>query len=512
VKRLNPLRGRASGLAAGSGAGQPTDTVADAPAGAAQTATAGAAQTATAGAAQTATAGAAQTASAGVLQTLRETPLSAHVVLIGIFINQVAAFVQIYLVLFLHARGFSYAEGGFALGCFSVGAIAGTFGGGALSDWLGPRWTIVVSMGATGVFTYALTLFHSLPPIYVAAALSGALSRSSATASAALLFDLVPKNRQVMMSAMRRSAINGGLSVAPLLGAALAAISWYLVFWADAATSIIYCAIAAFVLRTAQINRDTEKASGSAKATQPRTGYGTILRDGRYLVYLLLMLCNGLVHIQFFVVLPIMLLAEHYQTWAYAALLAVSATLGVGLQLNVTKRTQNWPIWLATMSGWVLLVIGRASFGLPGGLVILFIAMLIGCAGQLIGGPAAFAHPVRAAPPGASARYIGLANGAFRLGYAIGPVAGVLLWTHTGKGVWLVCLLVGVLITGPGIWSLREPRPAAAETAEADTEAVEVAAAEMPPPDVLLADSELPEEDEAEGAAVGEGSDQRRFS
>jgi MFS family permease len=469
VKRLNPLRGRASWLAKGPGEGRQAD------------------------------------ASAGVWQTLRETPLSAHVVLIGIFINQVAAFVQIYLVLFLHARGFSYEQGGFALGCFSVGAIAGTFGGGALSDWLGPRWTIVVSMGATGVFTYALTLFHSLPPIYVAAALSGALSRSSATASAALLFDLVPKNRQVMMSAMRRSAINGGLSVAPLLGAALAAISWYLVFWADAATSVIYCAIAAFVLRTAQINRDTEKASGLAQAARPRTGYGTILRDGRYLVYLLLMLCNGLVHIQFFVVLPIMLLAEHYQTWAYAVLLAVSATLGVGLQLNVTKRTQNWPIWLATMSGWVLLVIGRASFGLPGGLVILFVAMLIGCAGQLIGGPAAFAHPVRAAPPGASARYIGLANGAFRLGYAIGPAAGVLLWTHIGKGIWLVCLLVGALITGPGIWSLREPRPTAAKAAaeaDADAEAVEVAAAEMPPADALLADSELPEEDEPEGAAV----------
>jgi predicted MFS family arabinose efflux permease len=180
VKRLNPLRGRAYAPAEGPGEGRPAD------------------------------------ASAGVLQTLRETPLSAHVVLIGIFINQVAAFVQIYLVLFLHARGFSYTQGGFALGCFSVGAIAGTFGGGALSDWLGPRWTIVVSMGATGLFTYALTLFGSLPPIYVAAALSGALSRSSATASAALLFDLVPKNRQVMMSAMRRSAINGGLSVAPL--------------------------------------------------------------------------------------------------------------------------------------------------------------------------------------------------------------------------------------------------------------------------------------------------------
>ena len=44
---------------------------------------------------------------AGVWRTLRETPLSAHVVLAGIFINQVAAFVQIFLVLFLTAKGFT---------------------------------------------------------------------------------------------------------------------------------------------------------------------------------------------------------------------------------------------------------------------------------------------------------------------------------------------------------------------------------------------------------------------
>jgi MFS family permease len=468
---------------------------------------------------------AAAAAPTGILGTLRETPLSAHVVLIGIFINQVGAFVQLFLVLFLTHRGFTTAQAGFALGAYSVGAIVGTFGGGSLSDFLGARWTIVLSMGAAGLFTFSLTLFHSLLAIYVAAALTGAMSRASSTASAALLFSLVPKDRQVMMSAMRRSAVNAGLSVAPLVGAAVSTVSWDLLFWADAATSIVYCAIAAFVLRTAQIRRDTEKASGAATGGRPRTGYLTILRDRRYLVYLLLMLANGLVHIQFFAVLPLMLLAEHYPTWAYASLTTVSASLGVGLQLTVTKRTQNWPIWLAVMSGWVLLVIGRSSFGLPGGLVVIFIAMLIGCAGQLIGGPAAFAHPARVAPPGASARYIGLANGAFLLGYAIGPAAGVLLWTHIGKGVWLVVAVVGVVITGPGIWSLRQPSPVAAETAAAgtvpsgagagdtaaadkalaeaeaaaDAEAVDEVAAEMPPPDVPLAATELPDEPEPNG-------------
>jgi MFS family permease len=427
-------------------------------------------------------------APAGVLQTLRETPLSAHVVLIGIFINQVGAFVQLFLVLFLTARGFTVAQAGLALGLYAVGAIAGTFGGGALADWLGPRATIVLSMGAAGVFTYSLTLLHNLPAIYAAAALSGAMARSSATAASTLLFELVTRDHQVMMQAMYRTVNNGGLAVAPLVGAAVSTVSWDLLFWADAATSLVYCCIAAFVLRAAQLTRDTQKATGMPASARPdRTRYLNILRDHRYLVYLLLMLCNGLVHIQFFAVLPLMLKSEHYPTWAYASLTATSATLGVILQLSVTKRTQAWPIWLAVMGGWTLLWIGRGSFGLPGGLVVMFVAMLIGCAGQLIGGPAAFAHPVRAAPPGAKARYIGLANGAFQLGYAIGPVGGVLLWTHIGKGVWLVCAIVGVAITLPGIWSLMQDKPTVAAAASAEAES-----ADMPPPDMPLSGADIP--------------------
>ncbi len=310
---------------------------------------------------------------------------------------------------------------------------------------------------------------------------------------------------------MRRAVINGGLAVAPLVGAAVSTVSWDLLFWADAATSVLYCAIAAFVLRAAQITRDTEKATGKPAATGPgKFSYLDFLRDRKYLVYLLLMLCNGLVHIQFFAVLPLMLLAEHYPTWAYASLTAVSATLGVVLQLNVTKRTQTWPIWLAVMSGWVLLSIGRGSFGLPGGLVVLFVAMLIGCAGQLIGGPAAFAHPAQVAPPGAKARYIGLANGAFRLGYAIGPVAGVLLWTHIGKGVWLICVdprrgdhPAGDLVAAAGQAGhpgggarrpQRRPRPESAQPESAEPESAQPESAEMPPPDMPLSDADIPDE------------------
>jgi MFS family permease len=157
------------------------------------------------------------------------------VVLGSVFLSQIAAFIQLFLVLFLIARGFRTEQAGVALGFFSVGAIFGTFGGGALADLLGPRWTIVLSTFGQGLFTMALPLSRNLAVVCGASALAGAGARSATTASATLLFQLVPKERRVMMSAMRMWVTNGGLVVAPLLGAALSAISWDLLFWVEAA-------------------------------------------------------------------------------------------------------------------------------------------------------------------------------------------------------------------------------------------------------------------------------------
>src|SRR5262245_34346180 len=92
---------------------------------------------------------AADSKSAGVLQALREMPVGGRFSLVGAFINQLGAFVQLFLVLYLTERGFSEEQAGLALGAYAVGAIVGTLFGGSVSDRLGPRWTIVTSMIST---------------------------------------------------------------------------------------------------------------------------------------------------------------------------------------------------------------------------------------------------------------------------------------------------------------------------------------------------------------------------
>jgi MFS family permease len=401
---------------------------------------------------------------AGVLQTLRETPVAARFALLGVFVNQFGAFLQFFIVLYLTRRGFSAEEAGFALGAYSVGAIAGTLFGGSFSDRLGPRWTIVLSMGTAALFTVTVVALDNIVGIVIVVALAGALTQAARPAVSALLFSMVPEARQVMTFAMYRTALNAGSIAGPLVAVWLSTISWNLVFYFDAATTLIYCAIAAFLIPREDATKAA--AAGATDATPP--SYLTVLRDHRYLAYLAIMLANGLVHVQYFAVLPLQLDGSGYPPWAYGTATAVSATIVVGCELLVTRTTQTWPAWIAVIAGWILLVVGRGAFGLPGGFTVILIATILAAIGQVIGGPAAFAYPAKAAPPGAMGRYIGSAHATFGLGYAIGPVLGVLLWTRLGDGFWAVVLAFGLLMIAPGVWGMR-PRGerAVAETAPA---------------------------------------------
>ncbi len=57
---------------------------------------------------------------AGVFQTLRQMPRYTRFALLGVFVNQLGAFLQAFMVLYLTYRGFSESEAALALGAYAV--------------------------------------------------------------------------------------------------------------------------------------------------------------------------------------------------------------------------------------------------------------------------------------------------------------------------------------------------------------------------------------------------------
>ena len=387
----------------------------------------------------------------GVVASWRATPSAARFVLLGVFINQFGAFLQIFLVLYLVHRGFTEAQGGYALGAYGAGAVIGLLFGGGLSDRLGPRLTIAISMGTSAVMVMAVSLLSNYPAILVTVALAGMMTQANRPASAALLTALTPPSRHVMVMAMNRFALNAGIMAGPLVGAWLITISWNLLLWLDGVTALAYSLIALFLLP----RRETV---GEAKvATERKVGYLTMLRDTRFMVFLAAFFTNALIHVQYYAVLPLWLEDGGYPTVVYSTMFLISGGLVMTCELWVTSHTQKWRSWLPGSLGLLLLSLGLAMFALPGGLVIILAARFLGIVGQIIGAPSIFAWPVKAAPKGAEGRYLGAGMSTFWLGYALGPMIGVLLYEQIGEMVWWICGGVGLVSTIAAAISMRIP-------------------------------------------------------
>ena len=90
---------------------------------------------------------------AQIWETFRDSPFAVKVMLAGVFINRIGGFLNIFLVLFLTAKGYSVGQATLALGVYGAGQVVGAFIGGVLADRLGARNATVISMAGTAVLT-----------------------------------------------------------------------------------------------------------------------------------------------------------------------------------------------------------------------------------------------------------------------------------------------------------------------------------------------------------------------
>jgi len=393
--------------------------------------------------------------SAGVFTTFRDAPFAVKALLFGMLVNKLGAFLQVFLVLFMTSRGFTDVQGGLALGAYGTGSVLGVLLGGSFTDRIGARMTIVLGMAGTSALLVAVLYVRVLPVLIASVALVGAISQVYRPAAAAVLSDLIPENRRVMIFAMYRLALNVGTTAAPLLGAALLAVSYNLLFWGEATAALIYAAVALFALP-----RHTKPAQQSTKDTR-RAGYRALLSDRRYLAYLLAMLLNAAVYVQYLGTLPLAMRGAGFDTFWYSVMVAINGAVVICFELLMTKLVQNWARRFILMVGFILLGTGMALYALPGGVAVFVIGTLLWSLAEIIEGPTMFAYPSLAGPAETRGRYIGAAHAMFGIGSAIGPMAGIALWTGIGSPAWIVFGAVSVFALIPAWYGLRqEPSPA----------------------------------------------------
>ncbi len=394
---------------------------------------------------------------AGIWITLRESPPAVKALLVGVFVNKLGAFLQIFLVLFLTKRGYTEVQAGIALSAYGAGAVLGVLTGGALSDRLGPRRATLVSMTGTAALILGVLYVRPYPSLLAVVALVGAVGGIYRPASATLLSELTPKHRQVMIFAMWRLGLNLGTTAAPLIGAALISVSYNLLFWGEAAAALGYAVIAAVALPRRGVQAEPAEAGEQPAGRQGAGGFLAVLADRRYVLFLLALLVNAIVYIQYVAVLPLAMRAAGLALIWYGGVVALNGLIVITCELLMTKLTQRLPARIVAMVGFILLGGGMAIYALPWGVAAFVIGTLVWSLAEIVAGPTLFAYPGMAGPARLRGRYMGTAQAMFGVGSAIGPVIGVTIWDAIGTPVWLLCGAACAAAMAAASWGIRRP-------------------------------------------------------
>ncbi|MFC8715981.1 MFS transporter [Kitasatospora sp. NPDC057198] len=407
----------------------------------------------------------------GVLDTLRATPATVRYLLGGVLVNQLGAFVQTFLVLYLTHKNMSDGTAGLALGAYSLGTAVGTVLGGEATHRLGARTTIVIAMAGSAPLVAVLPLLARpglLAPLLLAVAGAGLFAQAYRPAASVLLSDLMPDRYHVMAFSMMRIALNVGAALAPLIAAGVILLDWDLLFWIDGATTLLYAALAYRLLPRHAVP-EPEAVSSTERRATGRAAYAAMLRDRAYLAYLAAITLGTLTYVQSSVSLPLEIVDDGYPTWLYSAVLATSSVILITCELKITAYITRIPTYLAVGLGHGLNAVGLAVYGLAvhsGAFVLLGAVVYV--AGLMTAAPSMFAHPATF-PSHLKARYLAAMHAVTGLAGAVAPLFGVYLWERFGQGFWVMAGLTAAAAGALAVYGIkRDADRRAAGAAPAD--------------------------------------------
>lgn len=390
----------------------------------------------------------------------RETWLLSLVLLINRSGAMVIPFLTVYLT---GQRGFSLQDAGLVMSSYGLGSVLGSYVGGWLTDRSGfyrvQLWTLVGS----GLVFWALADLKSLEAICAGVFVLSMVADAFRPANqAAIAYFSVPENLSRSYGLLRL-AINLGFAIGPVLGGVL--ITWLgysALFWINGITCIA-AAIAyklSFPERIMSVKKPTlethaDHADTQAEPARLRSAY----KDGRFVLFVILVMLQASVFMQFFGSLPIYL----QQEWGYTEaqignLIALNGILIVAVEMPLVHLAGErfGAISIITVGsvfvGLSYLLLGIAGAGILA--AVCFIVLIT--IGEMLSMPFMNTWVAGRAPYSRRGEYMGLQSMAWAVAFIVAPSVGLRWAENWGfDSLWWFMGSLGVA-SGLGFWLLRD--------------------------------------------------------
>ena len=371
------------------------------------------------------------------LVTKKSFPRSLWILFTGIFINRLGSFVSIFLVLYTLSRGYSLAQAGITAGAYGFGSMGASLAGGYLADWIGRRFTIVLSMIASAVPILILSQVSTLPLLILFAGFAGLTASLYRPAASALLVDLVPPEQRVKAFAWYRLALNLGFAAGPALAGVLASHNFNLLFFVDAASSLLFSGIALVGLPSRRERNITP--SQNAQETEQQKESLSPTRDVRFPFFLLGSTAVALVYFQMDSTLPLQVTAFGLSKVIFGFLLSLNGIIVLLLELPLSTFTQRFSPKSMIAAGWILTGLGFGLTAFASNVPFLALTVVLWTIGEILHHPASAAYVADLAPSHMRGRYQGAWEFTWSLAQTLGPLFGVLVFSWSPTRFWLYC-------------------------------------------------------------------------
>lgn len=371
----------------------------------------------------------------------------------GTFVMALATFVFPFLALFLRSRGYTVEQTGLLVALYGAGSIPA----GPLAGWLADRWgrrpTLLASLLLTASLTALLPLLETAPLLSLCALLLGLTSSSYYPSSSAVVSDVVPASRYGDVFALLYWERNVGIAVSFVAGGVLAGYGYERLFWADAATTLLFAAVVFLKVPETLPAPAARPATGKAA---PARGWSAVLADRSFLVLMAIQTVFALGLFQFMVALPVVMSGKGLSPGEYGVAMSVNGALIAVLSPFVSRLTEKREPGHVLALASLFVAAGYGSYAFCSTAWQYCVATGIWSLGEILSLPTLSAVVAELSPEDLRGRYQGVFSLSFGVSLALAPaLGGTIVERAGGDSLWAGVVAVGVLVAAAHVAAAR---------------------------------------------------------
>jgi MFS family permease len=371
------------------------------------------------------------------LRILRTLPAPVRLLVAGTFVNKLGTFIIPYLTLVLR-REFRLDDGqvGHLLLAYGAGSLVSILVGGFLTDHLGRRATLLLSLLGSGVLAIALGLVSTIRVFAPLLVLLGFIADLYRPAASAIIGDLLPSTQRATGFAALRTAVNLGFAVGMSLGGFIADWNWRLLFFGDGTTTLLYGVVVYFFI-------GETRPLLSAGTARPESGAASPWRDGVFLQMLLVSLAFSLIFFSHLTELPLTItMSAGYPASLYGLLVSVNGLLIVLFEMAVVERLRRFRRLRVAALGTLVTGIAFSSAGVARHWSWFLLVVITYTGGEILASPQKMAFVTDWAPPALRGRYLSFYQATWSMAVGLNPILFLPLRTRLGDAAFWPLMMV----------------------------------------------------------------------